>query len=226
VKIKLKKTDAFEVVSNCQQLSDCHNSDRSQRVVSIPSLPKGREERGILTSNHATPTPCQQSDTDNNRTLNAQSKFQILHRDNFKCRYCGAMPGSDQLEVDHLIPVSRGGSDSPLNLVAACKKCNRGRSDHPLFPHEMILGTDDEGWDIVKRWGVWCIKACEDGVTVTGSVYGNHNPLVAGCEYWFEIERAYESDWDLHIKGKGWPLPHKHEYFLSCLEFAREVTVP
>ena len=40
------------------------------------------------------------------------------------CVYCGE-PATD---VDHVIPVIDGGSNSLANLVPACAKCNRGRS--------------------------------------------------------------------------------------------------
>jgi hypothetical protein len=48
---------------------------------------------------------------------------QILERDNYLCEYCGRRAS----EVDHVIPISRGGSNEPTNLVAACYDCNRGK---------------------------------------------------------------------------------------------------
>lgn len=38
------------------------------------------------------------------------------------CAYCGAAGVS--LELDHVLPISRGGSNHSLNLVPACKPCN------------------------------------------------------------------------------------------------------
>jgi len=40
------------------------------------------------------------------------------------CEYCGA----DATGVDHLIPKSKGGTDEPENLVAACSKCNQHKA--------------------------------------------------------------------------------------------------
>jgi ssDNA-binding Zn-finger/Zn-ribbon topoisomerase 1 len=58
-------------------------------------------------------------------------RFKVLIRDNFKCVYCGRSPKEDgvKLEVDHLFPKSKGGSDSMDNLVAACWECNQGKKD-------------------------------------------------------------------------------------------------
>lgn len=44
----------------------------------------------------------------------------------FKCVYCGS---SKKLEVDHLFPVSKGGSEDLENLVCACKSCNSSKGD-------------------------------------------------------------------------------------------------
>lgn len=37
------------------------------------------------------------------------------------CIYCGS---SEQIEVEHRIPLSRGGTNWPSNLAPACKSCN------------------------------------------------------------------------------------------------------
>jgi 5-methylcytosine-specific restriction endonuclease McrA len=55
------------------------------------------------------------------------SRKNILRRDGFRCQYCGAH--SAQLTVDHVIPKSRGGSDSWENLVTACVRCNNSKDD-------------------------------------------------------------------------------------------------
>jgi 5-methylcytosine-specific restriction protein A len=48
-----------------------------------------------------------------------------MKRDKFRCTYCGA-PGTDvELEVDHIIPVAKGGSHHMSNLTTACRMCNQ-----------------------------------------------------------------------------------------------------
>lgn len=63
-------------------------------------------------------------------------RFEILRRDNHTCRYCGESAPDVKLTIDHVVPVSLGGSDDPTNLVAACPDCNAGKSssipDAPL----------------------------------------------------------------------------------------------
>jgi 5-methylcytosine-specific restriction endonuclease McrA len=51
----------------------------------------------------------------------------VLQRDKYRCVLCGASGVS--LEVDHKIPVARGGSDDLDNLQTLCFPCNRGKRD-------------------------------------------------------------------------------------------------
>lgn len=59
-------------------------------------------------------------------------RFEILTRDGYRCRYCGATAQDCRLEVDHVVSVYRGGADDPSNLVTACQDCNAGKSDRAL----------------------------------------------------------------------------------------------
>ena len=45
----------------------------------------------------------------------------IFERDGYICTYCGS---DEQLEGDHIVPLSRGGSNAFDNLATACRPCN------------------------------------------------------------------------------------------------------
>ena len=66
-------------------------------------------------------------------TIPLSLRFKILQRDNFKCQYCGrsAKDGAI-LEIDHIVPKSKGGTDDPENLITACRECNRGKGNKIL----------------------------------------------------------------------------------------------
>lgn len=55
--------------------------------------------------------------------------FIVFNRDNFTCIYCGknSMEDNIKLELDHVIPISKGGKDTVNNLVTACTQCNRAK---------------------------------------------------------------------------------------------------
>ncbi len=40
------------------------------------------------------------------------------------CHYCGATFPPDELTMDHIVPIVRGGKSSRGNVVPACKECN------------------------------------------------------------------------------------------------------
>jgi hypothetical protein len=57
-------------------------------------------------------------------------RFKVLHRDNYRCQLCGRTPTTDPdliLEIDHIKPVSKGGTDALENLRTLCRQCNRGK---------------------------------------------------------------------------------------------------
>jgi 5-methylcytosine-specific restriction endonuclease McrA len=57
----------------------------------------------------------------------------LLLRDGASCAYCGRPAGTGEpfsrLTIDHVIPVSRGGTDALTNLRVACRACNRAKAD-------------------------------------------------------------------------------------------------
>lgn len=57
-------------------------------------------------------------------------RLKILNRDNFTCRYCGAR--NPLMSVDHVVAVTKGGTDEESNLVAACQSCNAKKNNKPL----------------------------------------------------------------------------------------------
>jgi len=54
------------------------------------------------------------------------NRNRIYKRDGYECVYCGS---SRNLTLDHVIPKSRGGSNSWTNLVTSCQKCNLKKAD-------------------------------------------------------------------------------------------------
>lgn len=48
----------------------------------------------------------------------------LMFRDAHQCQYCGRRPPLRDLNIDHVVPRSRGGDDTWENLVTACRPCN------------------------------------------------------------------------------------------------------
>ncbi len=80
--------------------------------------------------------------------LTKRTRFEVLRRDGYRCRYCGATaPEGATLTVDHVTPVALGGTDAPSNLVAACRDCNAGKSSTaPAAPLVEQVAEDAIRW--------------------------------------------------------------------------------
>lgn len=66
------------------------------------------------------------------RDVNDRTRFLVMLRDKFKCRYCGRSPATHPdvvLHLDHRKPFSQGGTSDLENLVTSCSKCNLGKGD-------------------------------------------------------------------------------------------------
>jgi hypothetical protein len=53
----------------------------------------------------------------------------VLERDGQACTYCGS---DRQLEGDHIVPLSRGGSNAFVNLATACRPCNLSKGSRTV----------------------------------------------------------------------------------------------
>lgn len=56
-------------------------------------------------------------------------RYNVLHRDGFRCQACGATHKQTRLHIDHIVPVSKGGTTEEGNLQVLCEACNLGKSD-------------------------------------------------------------------------------------------------
>src|SRR4030043_480750 len=60
-------------------------------------------------------------------TVSLKLRFEVFKRDGFTCQYCGRKTPEIILELEHVIPISKGGTDELDNLITSCFECNRGK---------------------------------------------------------------------------------------------------
>lgn len=58
------------------------------------------------------------------RRFRQKARSPIFERDNWTCRYCGRKLSLEECTIDHVIPLVKGGTEEPDNLVTACHRCN------------------------------------------------------------------------------------------------------
>lgn len=148
--------------------------------------------------------------------LGSQYRWMILQRDDFTCQFCGSRPGNEHLQVDHLLPVSKGGSDHENNLIAACARCNKGKSALIAIPRRMLTGdVDSKGWHTWKRWGDWHLMLTEYGETMVLTFQPDRR------DYWIPLDRIHEDGWHRHLQSKPWMLEDDEQARLEAWHDAR-----
>jgi 5-methylcytosine-specific restriction endonuclease McrA len=55
--------------------------------------------------------------------------LKVVRRDNYICQVCSCHVLDNEIEIDHLIPHSKGGPTTVDNLRLLCRDCNRKKSD-------------------------------------------------------------------------------------------------
>jgi len=77
--------------------------------------------------------------------MKKKTRFEVFQRDGFTCQYCGRKPPEVVLEVDHIMPRSKNGSDDMENLITSCFDCNRGKRDKNLtdIPERIKINIEE-----------------------------------------------------------------------------------
>jgi len=83
-------------------------------------------------------------------------RTRIYMRDKFRCQYCGEKKVADELTLDHILPRSRGGDNSPVNIVTACVPCNNRKSNRTPDEARMPLLTSQTALRVKLERVVLC----------------------------------------------------------------------
>lgn len=151
------------------------------------------------------------------RLLSQQEKFAIAYQSNFTCGFCRAQVAHDNIQIDHLVPISKGGSDHRENLIAACKKCNQTKADQIAFPLERCEGKDaiDPDWLVLRSYGNWQIK-----FHLNYGVVLEHNPQ----RYCIHVDLAHDPLVADHVLRKAWMDGSEIENFCDALAHFQRLT--
>lgn len=110
--------------------------------------------------------------------LGYEVKEYLLYKHNHTCAYCSGVSKDPRLEVEHIQPKSKGGSNSIKNLVIACRNCNTAKGSLLLLDWKSSLKKS--ALDLARTKGVesvikgkWC------GFRDTAAVNSTRNALLA-----------------------------------------------
>ena len=90
------------------------------------------------------------------REASGMKRTRIYMRDKFRCQYCGVKKTGGDLTLDHILPRSRGGDNSPVNIVTACVPCNNRKSDRTPAEARMPLLTSQTALRVKLERVVLC----------------------------------------------------------------------
>lgn len=135
------------------------------------------------------------------RPISKRLRYEILRRDDFTCRYCGAKAPDVSLTIDHVLPVALGGNDEPANLVTACSECNAGKSSST--PDASIV---ENVADDAIRWSKAMIQAAESEQAAARKL----QPII----------RAVDKKWSGWTTSGDEPLPRPADWKTNIKTFA------
>src|SRR5215468_9515177 len=90
------------------------------------------------------------------REASSAKRLRIYMRDKFRCQYCGDKKAANELTLDQILPRSRGGDNSPINIVAACLACNNRKGDRTPEEARMPLLTSQTALRVKLERVVLC----------------------------------------------------------------------
>jgi hypothetical protein len=125
-----------------------------------------------------------------------RTRFEVLKRDNYTCRYCGGTAPDVVLTIDHVLPVALGGTDDPTNLVAACKDCNAGKSS-TAPDAELVADVAEDA----ARWARAIQQAAEELRQHTDRHGPVHDFFLTEWRRWDSEAQWLPSDYKKSIDG-------------------------
>lgn len=128
------------------------------------------------------------SDKTPRKSLSKKIRFEVFKRDGFKCQYCGKSAPDVVLHIDHINPVSKGGSNDIMNLITSCSDCNLGKKDTPLNDNSIIekqrkqlqeLNEKREQLEMMLKWRETLNEFDQD---IAGVLVEKINEMIAPSE--------------------------------------------
>ena len=118
------------------------------------------------------------------RNISNSLRFDVFQRDYHTCQYCGRKAPHVELQVDHLIPVAKDGTDDFDNLVTSCQDCNSGKSTKLI--ESFTKGYSREEWrEELRNQRMQLLEE-------------KREKLEEVVQYWAECRNTYHpSDYDL-----------------------------
>lgn len=124
--------------------------------------------------------------------VSKRTRFEVLRRDDYTCRYCRSK--DNPLTIDHVVPVSLGGTDEPSNLVASCMDCNSGKAS--TAPDQGLVDDVDED---AARWQLARARAAQKLADDAAAARVRRQPFLDRWREWDKTASSLPDDWGRSI---------------------------
>lgn len=148
--------------------------------------------------------------------------YEVLKRARFRCELCGVSADVRALEVDHIVPRNRGGSDDVDNLQALCYSCNSMKRDRDStdfrkvresyeyrepgcvfceVPKERVIRENELAYAIRDAFPVAALHTLMIPKRHTPDYFALGRPEINACNQLLEEERRSISERDESVEG-------------------------
>lgn len=95
------------------------------------------------------------------KAISKKLRFEVFKRDKFTCQYCGRTVPDVILQIDHIVPIAKGGKNDILNLITSCRECNLGKGATELSDDSVVkkqqaqiheLAEKNEQLEMMLKW--------------------------------------------------------------------------
>lgn len=133
---ELKLYGWIERCRSCNLKHKWHSDPKYREQRKVSSKQYSKTKRGMETGRaHVRKRRAKLAEVEN--TLTKEQWQAVLDHFHHQCVYCSS---EDSIEMDHVIPISKGGAHVIHNVVPACRRCNAGKNNGPPpFPVQPLL---------------------------------------------------------------------------------------
>lgn len=138
------------------------------------------------------------------KSLTKKTRFEVFKRDSFRCQYCGKSAPDVVLNVDHIKPVSKGGTNDLTNLITSCFDCNQGKK-HRLLDDKSVLEKQKRQLEelnerrlqleMMMQWREGLLQIEEDKVEIVKQRFSditNYSPNETGVQEIKKIVKKFD----------------------------------
>jgi hypothetical protein len=126
------------------------------------------------------------------KSTGKRQRFNIFKRDRFTCQYCGRTPPTIVLVIDHILPVSKGGTSDDHNLITSCEACNQGKADGLLsiVPQsvETQLAEQVERHEQLREFNKYLLQARKETTALANDMLATWNEQAGNTPDGFDYQ--------------------------------------